>query len=138
MKTMRCIYAYWKKPEWGLDFVLKTRLGKGYRASSVGIVIWTDGLIGNMDDMKARVHDSPVRQFLVLGLSKPMARWSVGRDPALAEKLRKVAIEDFDFAFAKWKETGYDHFPIFWEHSYNTSKVNLWRPLLGQLVYCIS
>jgi len=110
-----------EEAEWGLDFVLKTRLGKGYRASSVGIVIWTDGLIGNMDDMKARVHDSPFDNFL-FSAYEAYGAMSVGRDPALAEKLRKVAIEDFDFAFAKWKETGYDHFPIFWEHSYNTSE----------------
>jgi len=110
-----------EEAEWGLDFVLKTRLGKGYRASSVGIVIWTDGLIGNMDDMKARVHDSPFDNFLFSGY-EAYGAMSVGKDPALAEKLRKVAIEDFDFALAKWKEKGYDHFPIFWEHSYNTSE----------------
>jgi len=110
-----------EEAEWGLDFVLKTRLGKGFRASSVGIVIWTDGLIGNMDDMKARVHDSPFDNFLFAAY-EAYAAMSVGKDPALAEKLRKVAIEDFDFALAKWKVSGYDHFPIFWEHSYNTSE----------------
>lgn len=110
-----------EEAEWGLDFVLKTRLGKGFRASSVGIVIWTDGLIGNMDDMKARVHDSPFDNFL-FSAYEAYAAMSVGKDPALAEKLSQVAIEDFDFALAKWKETGYDHFPIFWEHSYNTSE----------------
>ncbi|WP_286882862.1 MULTISPECIES: glycoside hydrolase family 9 protein [unclassified Sphingobacterium] len=110
-----------EEAEWGLDFVLKTRLGNGFRASSVGIVIWTDGLIGNMDDMKARVHDSPFDNFL-FSAYEAYGAMSVGKDPALAEKLRKVAMEDFDFALAKWKEKGYDHFPVFWEHSYNTSE----------------
>ena len=106
---------------WGIDFILKTRLGKGYRVSSAGIVIWTDGLIGNKDDMKARVHDSPFDNFLFAAY-EAYAAISMVQDPALSEKLKNTAMEDFDFALAKWKETGYDHFPVFWEHSYGTSE----------------
>ncbi|WP_426791712.1 glycoside hydrolase family 9 protein [Sphingobacterium sp. WOUb80] len=110
-----------EEAEWGIDFILKTRLGKGYRASSAGIVIWTDGLIGNKDDMKARVHDSPFDNFLFAAY-EAYAAMSITQDPALSEKLKKTAMEDFDFAVAKWREKGYDHFPIFWEHSYATSE----------------
>ena len=110
-----------EEAEWGIDFILKTRLGKGFRASSAGLVIWTDGLIGNMDDMKARVHDSPFDNFLFAAY-EAYAAMSLTKDPALSEKLKKTAIEDFDFALMKWREKGYDHFPIFWEHSYSTSE----------------
>lgn len=110
-----------EEAEWGLDFLLKTRFGDGYRASSAGIVIWTDGLTGNMDDMKARVHDSPFDNFLFSGY-EAYAAASLGRDPMLIEHLTRIARQDFDFALKKWGDTGYDHFPVFWEHSYNTSE----------------
>ncbi len=110
-----------EEAEWGLDFMLKTRFGDGYRASSAGIVIWTDGLLGNMDDMKARVQDSPFDNFLFAGY-EAYAAATLGRDRMLTEHLQRVAKEDFDFALKKWEKTGYDHFPVFWEHSYNTSE----------------
>lgn len=110
-----------EEAEWGIDFILKTRFGDGYRASSAGIVIWTDGLIGNMDDMKARVHNSPFDNFLYAGY-EAFAAASLSRDPMLISYLEKIAKEDFKFALQKFEDTGYDHFPIFWEHSYNTSQ----------------
>ena len=43
---------------WGLEFIFRTRFGDGYRASSIGLIRWTDGKIGNDDDAaNVRVHN---------------------------------------------------------------------------------
>lgn len=31
---------------WGMDYVMKTRLGDGYRAQTWGTNLWTDGKVG--------------------------------------------------------------------------------------------
>ena len=38
---------------WGIDFILKSRLGDGYRAQTWGTNLWTDGFIGTKDDSRA-------------------------------------------------------------------------------------
>ena len=54
--------------EWGLDFILKTRLDDGDRITSAGITRWTDNRIGNMDDAVPRIHNSPYDNFLITGI----------------------------------------------------------------------
>jgi hypothetical protein len=39
---------------WGIDFIMKTRLGDGYRFMTWGTNLWTDGLIGTIDDSGRR------------------------------------------------------------------------------------
>ncbi|GHU53387.1 hypothetical protein FACS189496_4730 [Bacilli bacterium] len=53
-----------EEAEWGLEFILKCRFGDGYRASSAGLVDWSDGLIGTMDDRPARVHNNSFDNLL--------------------------------------------------------------------------
>ena len=33
-----------EEAEWGVEFILKNRYGDGYRASSMGLLIWQDGV----------------------------------------------------------------------------------------------
>lgn len=110
-----------EEAEWGLDFVLKCRFGDGYRASSAGMAIWTDGMTGNADDTPARVHNNPFDNFLFSGM-EAYAAMSLHNDDMLKENLIKVAKEDFGFAMESHKKDGYGNFKIFWEHSYNTSE----------------
>ena len=49
---------------WSIEHTLKTRLGDGYRASSVGLGQWTDGRIGNGDDVPVRVHKHAYQNFI--------------------------------------------------------------------------
>lgn len=39
---------------WGLDYVMRTRLGDGYRAQTWGTNLWTDGIVGTIDDAGRR------------------------------------------------------------------------------------
>ena len=57
-----------EEAQWGLDFILRTRFGDGYRATSAGATRYTDGLIGNFDDVAARVHDHAFENFLFAGI----------------------------------------------------------------------
>lgn len=113
-----------EEAEWGLEFMLRNRYGDGYRASSVGLLIWTDGIFGTMDDISSvRVHNSAFDNFL-FSAYEAYAAMSVDRDHdlMLQEYLGRVAKEDFEFALKRHEEVGYGEFIHFYEHSYNTSE----------------
>lgn len=107
--------------EWGLDFILKTRLDEGDRVTSAGITRWTDNRIGNMDDAVPRIHNSPYDNFLITGLLAKIIK-SLPEDYAMRAQLLQVVKDDYSYALAGYEKTGFKHEPIFWEHTYNTSK----------------
>lgn len=107
--------------EWGIDFILKTRLDEGDRITSAGITRWTDNRIGTMDDAVPRIHNSPYDNFLLTGLLAQIIK-SLPQDYPMKAQLLQVAKEDYHYALAGFKKTGFKHEPIFWEHTYNTSK----------------
>lgn len=56
---------------WGLDYVMRTRLGDGYRAQTWGTNLWTDGIVGTIDDAGRRevlVHNGALENFLLAGI----------------------------------------------------------------------
>ncbi|MDR1689408.1 MAG: glycoside hydrolase family 9 protein [Clostridiales bacterium] len=109
-----------EEAEWGLDFILKCRFGGGYRASSAGIVHWSDGFIGSYDDRPARAQNNSFDNFLYAVCESYAAR--ILPDKMLCEKLKSVAAEDFDFAIEKFRKDGFGGLPFYWEHSYPTSE----------------
>ena len=95
---------------WGLDYILRTRLGDGYRAQTVGTNLWTDGFLGTIDDAgrrQIRVHNGAFQNFLYSGI-EAYAAMSVEKDLMLKENLQKVAKEDFDFALKRFEELGFN------------------------------
>lgn len=111
-----------EEAEWGLDFILRNRYGDGYRASSVGLLIWQDGIFGTLDDISSvRVHNSAFDNFLFAAY-EAYAAMSIDRDPMLQEHLKRIAKEDFEFGLKRHREVGYGEFIHFYEHSYNTSE----------------
>lgn len=108
--------------EWGLDFILKNRYGDGYHGSSMGLLIWQDGIVGSYDDITSvRVQNNSFDNFLYSAY-EAYAALTLDNDPALQEHLRKVAKEDFGFAIEKYDAKGMDEFQFMYEHSYNTSR----------------
>jgi hypothetical protein len=83
---------------WGLEWMLKTRFGDGFRAHSVGGAHWTLNRIGDGDDRirPARYHchnnfiGAAVQAIGYTALKKS--------DPVYAEYSLKCAKEDWDFA----------------------------------------
>lgn len=104
---------------WGLEFTLRSRFGDGYRASSVGLGLWTDGLIGNMDDVKYRVHNQAYQNFFCSAAEAQAALILQESDPDLAWKCADAAKEDFWFAQRRFLEKGMEK-PIMWEHTYQS------------------
>lgn len=109
-----------EEAEWGFDFILKTRFGDGYRATSAGITRWSDCLIGNMDDTVARVHNNAYENFLLAGIEGQIAL--LLDNNRLQDKAIAIAQEDYTFALEKFMQDGFKHEPIFWEHTYNMSE----------------
>jgi hypothetical protein len=95
-----------EEANWGLDFILRTRFGSGYRASNSGIRRWTDGLIGNMDDCGVRVHNHSFENFIAAAVEAAAAAAFAERDQCLAWKCGAAAAADFDFALERFNKTG--------------------------------
>ena len=98
-----------EEAQWGLDYVLKTRFGDGYRVQTWGTNLWTDGFIGTKDDSgrrQVRVHNRAFENFVFAGI-EAYAAMTIEKDIMLKEHLIKVAKEDFEFALKRFDEMGY-------------------------------
>ncbi|HEY2725958.1 MAG TPA: glycoside hydrolase family 9 protein, partial [Parafilimonas sp.] len=100
-----------EEAEWGIDCILKSRLGDGYRAQTWGTNLWTDGFVGTKDDSSARrhvhVHNRAFENFVFAGI-EAYSSMMIENDPMLKENLRKVAIEDYAFAKHRFDSIGFD------------------------------
>lgn len=92
---------------WGMDYILRGRLGNGVRVGGfVSTNIWTDGLIGTIDDAgrrQIRPGNNPYHNFKFSGI-EAYAAMSIERDIMLRENLEKVAKEDFAYALKEFRE----------------------------------
>lgn len=105
--------------EWGLDFLLRTRFGDGFRATSAGATRWTDNRLGNEDDVAVRVHDHPFENVMLAAIEALAARVLRRFRPALAEGVLPIAEADFRFGIAAFESRGME-LPSFFEHSYGS------------------
>lgn len=100
-----------EEAQWGIDCILKARLGNGYRAQTWGTNLWTDGFIGTKDDSsrrrQVRVHNRAFENFMFAGI-EAYASMSITNDLMLKENLRKVAIEDYAFAKKRFDSLGFN------------------------------
>lgn len=108
-----------EEAQWGLDFILRTRFGDGFRATSAGATRFTDGLIGNFDDVAVRVFDHSYENFLFAGIEAYSAYALREDDQELGAASLKAAKEDFDFAVEKFARTGVDPAHMF-EHTFSS------------------
>ncbi len=95
---------------WGIDYIMKTRLGDGYRFQTWGTNLWTDGYIGSPDDAGRRqvvATNSGFENFLFSGI-EAYASISLDKDNMLKQNLCKIAKEDFGFAMKRFEELGYN------------------------------
>jgi len=109
-----------EEANWGLDFVLRSRFGDGYRATGAAIRRWTDGFIGNMDDCDARVHNGSFENFIMSGVQAYAGKMFADSDRELAWKCIDAAKEDYHFARERFDEKGVE-IPYMREHTANAS-----------------
>lgn len=108
-----------EEAQWGLDFILRTRFGDGYRATSAGATRYTDNRIGSFDDVAVRVHDHAFENYLFAGVEAAAALALRGYDDALSAIALRAAREDYAFAEAVFRERGVEPYHCY-EHSYNS------------------
>lgn len=109
---------------WGLDFILRCRLGDGWHASSMGLLIWQDGIVGSHDDIRSvRKQNLPFDNYMYAAIEAYAARvLDDGTDPAMTAYLRRVAVEDYGYACRGFAERGFGGWISPYEHTYNTGE----------------
>lgn len=86
---------------WGLDWLLKTQMGDGYRVSMAGMNFYSDGIIGTDDDVTHEAGNDPFVNFLAASAEAVAARALRNIDPILASYAVKAAEKDWQFAVEK-------------------------------------
>src|ERR1022692_2775035 len=78
-----------EEARWGLNWVLKTRFGDGYRSTGQLVSYWTDGIMGTSDDRFGQAVNNPEWNFRVSGVEALAARVLKYIDPELANRSPK-------------------------------------------------
>lgn len=94
---------------WGLDWVLKTRFGDGYRARFSGMSVWTNGILGDFDDAVEPASNAPYENLLCAAAEALAARVLARQDALLAARSLKAAREDWQAALAAIESPERDH-----------------------------
>ena len=87
-----------EEARWGLNWVLKTRFGDGYRSTGQLVSYWTDGIMGTADDRFGQAVNNPEWNFRVSGVEALAARVLKTSDPELANRSLMIAEEDWKYA----------------------------------------
>jgi hypothetical protein len=84
---------------WGLDWLMKTRFGDGYRVLSCGTSCWTDNIHGTQDDVESVAQNVPIENMMAAGACAIAASvlWDI--EPEKAAYALKVAKEDWQFGY---------------------------------------
>ena len=87
-----------EEARWGLNWVLKTRFGDGYRSTGQLVSYWTDGIMGTADDRHGEAVNNPEWNFRVSALEALASRVLKDSDPELANRSLVTAEEDWKYA----------------------------------------
>jgi hypothetical protein len=83
---------------WGLNWILKTNFGGGFRTTGQLISYWTNGIMGDADDRFGQAVNDPEWNFRVAAVEALAARVLKDTDPDLANRSLATAREDWKFA----------------------------------------
>jgi hypothetical protein len=81
---------------WGLDWLLRTRFGGGYRVTQIGFNIYTDGALGTFDDIVRPAEFDPFENLLFASVAADAARLLKTADPARSALALDAALDDYD------------------------------------------
>jgi hypothetical protein len=94
-----------EEARWGLEWVLKTRFGDGYRVDWVIMGWWSDGIFGTADDRVAKPNHNPWRPgedaYINFQAARAEAKAAMvlrEKDRILADHALRCAEEDWSFA----------------------------------------
>lgn len=95
---------------WGLRWLLKNRFSDGYHVSWARMRIYTDNIIGTIDDVMIPARNIPWENFLGAATEGKAAMLLKDKNPKLAEEARKYAQVDWQSAIdsrEEWDEVTY-------------------------------
>jgi len=101
-----------EEAKWGLDWVLKTRFGDGYRVTGQLIGYWTNGIMGDSDDRFGQARNDPETNFRDAAVEALAYRVLKQSDPELAIRCLRTAQQDWEFA-VKGLETAAPITPVY-------------------------
>ncbi len=84
-----------EEAKWGLDWLLKTRFGQGYRITWALLRIYTDNKIGTIDDVIVPARHIAYENFLFAMAGAYAGRVLEEADPLRAAASLAAAVEDF-------------------------------------------
>jgi len=87
--------------KWGLDWLVKTRFGDGYRILSCGTSCWTNGILGDQDDVDDEAQDVPIENMMAAGAEAIAASLVWDTEPEKAAYALKCAKEDWRFGYER-------------------------------------
>jgi hypothetical protein len=94
-----------EEARWGLDWIRKTSFGDGFRDQGSVNSRWTDGILGNSDDITAPARNTPMGNFTAAAAEAIAARVLKESDPRLAAYSLRMAEADWRFACAGMSAT---------------------------------
>jgi hypothetical protein len=94
-----------EEARWGLDWILKTSFGDGFRNQGSVNSRWTDGILGNSDDITSTARNTPMGNFTASAAEAIAARILKESDQRLAAYSLKMAEADWRFACAGMSAT---------------------------------
>jgi len=95
-----------EEAQWGLDWILRTSFGDGFRPTFSTMDRWTNGILGDADDMVATAGNNPAGNFLSAATEAVAARLLRKRDPMIAKYSLIQAERDFGFAISGMSAPG--------------------------------
>jgi len=104
-KKEQSLYArLLEEVRWGLDWIISTRFGDGYRHVGCLIGIWTNNVRGDHDDITAHAVNKASNNLIAAAVCAKAAQAFAEEDPIFSDVCRRVAIEDFAFGRTKIEE----------------------------------
>ena len=122
-----------EEARWGLDWVLKTSFGDGFRNQGSISSRWTDGIIGTSDDLTATARNSPMGNFTASAAEAIAARVLKESDPRLAAYCLKMAEADWRFALAGLTPTEATQTGGLWRGTFDSDNVEHETAAVGVL-----
>jgi hypothetical protein len=85
-----------EEAKWGLDWLLKTRFGDGYRITWARMRYWTDNKVGTVDDVIVPAQNIAYENFLFSSVGAYASRILKTTDPLRAAASLKASEEDYE------------------------------------------
>lgn len=91
---------------WGLEWLLKNNFGGGFRVAWATHDFWTDGKVGNLDDVFAQAGNGPRENFMAAVAEAIASRVLRDTDRDLASRCLASAEADWEFAIGRIQGSG--------------------------------